>query len=105
MQEPHLLRGCPVNSFAQEVSFHDESLRESLSALFDRWIALIAQGLQAGITAGTVRAGVDPVRAATYYLAVWEGVVALAKANRRGRTFVEFAISPLAEWLETLRPV
>ena len=93
-----------MNSLAQEVSFSDPELRARLDDLFDYWISSIAAGLQAGIENGTVRADVDPVRAATYYLAVWEGFVALAKTKPEGLAFVNRSIGPLVEWLDSLRP-
>lgn len=104
MQEEHLLRGCPVNSLAQEVAFHQEQLRGELADLFERWMALIAAGLRAGVEGGTVRSGVDPDRTAAYYLSVWEGVVALAKTNRRGLDWVLWVVEPLQSHLESLRP-
>lgn len=104
VHDEHLLRGCPVNSLAQEVSFHQEALRQELAAVFDRWIELLTAGVAAGIEAGTVRADVDPREVATYYLAVWEGAVSLAKTNRRGVSFVRRAVAPMRAWLESLRP-
>jgi AcrR family transcriptional regulator len=104
MHPEHLRKGCPVNSMAQEVSFHEEQLRANLESVFDAWIAAIAAGLGAGIRNGTVREGVDCRGAATYFLAVWEGFVALAKTRRDGLAFVNRSIGPLVEWLESLRP-
>lgn len=101
--EQHLLRGCPVNSFAQEVSFHKEELREGLSQVFERWTDLIADGLRAGVARGMVQADIDPQLVATYYLAVWEGLVALAKVHRQGPAFIARALTPLLDYLESLR--
>jgi AcrR family transcriptional regulator len=103
MNPEHLRRGCPVNSLAQEVSFHDEALRNDLGGLFDQWIESIAAGLRAGIAAGVVREEIDPVKAATYFLAVWEGFVAIAKTRTAGLAFVNRSIGPLCDWLESLR--
>jgi AcrR family transcriptional regulator len=103
MHPDHLRRGCPINSLAQEVAFHDELLRHDLEALFDLWIESIAAGLQSGIDHGTVRSDVDPRRAATYFLAVWEGFVAIAKTKSRGLAFVQASIGPLLDWLDSLR--
>lgn len=103
MHPDHLRRGCPVNSLAQEVSFTEVMLRERLDDVFDFWIESIAAGLRAGIENGTVREDVDPEAAATYYLAVWEGFVALAKTKPEGLSFVNRSISPLVEWLDSLR--
>lgn len=103
MNPEHLRKGCPVNSLAQEVAFHDEVLRDDLGGLFNLWIESIAAGLRAGIESGKVRGGVDPVRAATYFLAVWEGFVAIAKTRTDGLAFVNRSVGPLIDWLESLR--
>lgn len=103
MNPEHLVLGCPVNSFAQEVSAHQDRIRAELAEVFDRWMALIADGLRAGVEAGTVRSDVDADAVAGYYLAVWEGAVALAKAKRAGPSFVQRVVAPLGEYLESLR--
>ena len=105
MNPAHLRTGCPVNTLAQEVAFDDDRLRQDLEAVFDLWIAALEAGLRAGIERGTVRADVDARAAATYFLAVWEGFVALAKTKEDGEAFVDAAIGPLIDWLDGLRSV
>lgn len=104
MNPAHLRLGCPVNSLAQEVSFHEPGLRDDLGTLFDEWIEAIARGIRAGIQRGTVSSDVDPDRVATYYLAVWEGFVSLAKTRQDGLAFIQLSVGPLVAWLESLRP-
>lgn len=99
-----LERGCPVNSLAQEVAFSNDSFREALASVFDRWIVLIATGLTAGVRNGSVRSDVDPHVAATYFLACFEGFLSLAKVNGEGPDFVSRSCAPMVAYLESLRP-
>lgn len=74
--------GCPVNNLAQEMSPIDEGFRERLSSIFERWIALIEDGLRRGQQRGHVRQDVDPKACATFILASFQGSIGLAKSAR-----------------------
>jgi TetR/AcrR family transcriptional repressor of nem operon len=74
--------GCPVNNLAQEMSPLDEGFRERLARVFDAWQEGIAAGLRAGRKRGQVRRDVDPEEAATFFVALYEGYISLAKTSR-----------------------
>ncbi len=74
--------GCPLNNLAQEVSAADDDLRARVEAVYRRWAGGIAEALDRGKRAGTVRREVDAGRAALFIVGAIEGAIGLAKTAR-----------------------
>jgi AcrR family transcriptional regulator len=77
-----LVRGCPLNNLAQELSNSDEDLRVHLRQVFDEWCSGIARGLERGQELGKVRKDIDPVATATFIVSSLEGIAGTAKSTR-----------------------
>lgn len=77
-----LVRGCPLNNLAQELSNTDEDLRLHLRKVFDEWCSGIAKGLERGQELGKVRKDIDPVATATFIVSSLEGIAGTAKSTR-----------------------
>lgn len=71
--------GCAVGSLANEVSDHDDGVREALAGIFQRWEQLLADGLRRMQAKGTLDAGADPDDLATGLLASLQGGYLLAQ--------------------------
>jgi TetR/AcrR family transcriptional regulator, transcriptional repressor for nem operon len=71
--------GCVLGSMANEVSDHNDPARETLSATFQRWERLLADGLRRMRDKGTLRADADPDRLATGLIAALQGGYLLAR--------------------------
>ncbi|BDG02973.1 TetR/AcrR family transcriptional regulator [Anaeromyxobacter oryzae] len=95
--------GCPLNNLAQEVSSLDEELRGRLEDVFARWVGALRDALARGQGAGTVRADLDPERAARFVVGAIEGAISLAKVGRDGAV-LRGSLEELAAYLGTLRP-
>jgi AcrR family transcriptional regulator len=68
-------RGCALNNLAQEMSPIDEGFRKRTARLFKDWHGAIAVALREGQKRGLVRNDVDPDEAATFLIAVYEGLL------------------------------
>lgn len=96
-------QGCPLNNLAQEMSPLDEGFRTRVDALYARWRATVAAALARGIAGGTVRASVDPARAATLVVFSQAGIWGTGKYSQDASLMTE-AGEALCDYLETLRP-
>lgn len=94
--------GCPLNNIAQEMAPVDGEFRRRIDAAYGTWVALFAGALEAGRQAGIVRAGVDPVRVATFLVSAIEGSYSLAK-GQQDLTVLQSNLGMLVEYLEGLR--
>jgi TetR/AcrR family transcriptional repressor of nem operon len=94
--------GCPLNNLAQEMSATDPGFQRRLDQLYRRWESGFADALERGQRAGTVRAGVDVVAAATFLVASIEGALGLAK-NRKDPQPLHACVEGVTRYLETLR--
>ena len=97
-----LLRGCPLNNLAQEMSPIDEGFRRRTARLFKHWRDAIARALETGQKHGAVRSNVDPNEAATFLIAAYEGYFSLAKNSQDGRV-LRSGLKNLIAFLEGLR--
>ena len=104
MPQEQLECGCPLNNLTQELANTEGAFRENLMALFDLWRTGIAEGLERGQTAGTVRPDISPEATATFFVSTIEGLMGTAKSTRN-RRLVLAAGAVLMQFLETLRPV
>jgi len=71
--------GCALGSLAAEVSDHDDEARERLSATFQRWEQLLADGLRRMQDSGKLRADADADAVATGLIAALQGGYLLAQ--------------------------
>jgi len=74
--------GCALGSMATEVADHDDEARETLSAAFQRWEQLLADGLRRMQDSGRLRADVDADNLATGLIAALQGGYLLAQTAR-----------------------
>lgn len=94
--------GCPLNNIAQEMSPLDPEFRRRIAAAYERWVALLADALEAGRRAGTVRAEVDARRTAVFLVSAIEGSYSLAK-GLGSVGVLQANLGMLVEYLEGLR--
>ena len=101
--EEVLRYGCPLSNLVQEVSALDEELRARVDGVLQGWIEAMRRSLVRGQASRTVRADVDPERAARFLVGAIEGALGLAKATR-DREVLRSAFTELSGYLESLRP-
>ena len=98
----HVVGGCSLNNFAQEMSPVDESFRKQLAGLFQDWESAIAKALQRGQARGVVRKDVDVEEVATFLVATYEGYISLAK-NSQDAAVLRSGIRNMVGYVESLR--
>jgi TetR/AcrR family transcriptional repressor of nem operon len=94
--------GCALGSMAVEVSDHDDEARETLSATFQRWEQLLADGLRRMQYSGTLSNEADADALATGLIAALQGGYLLAQTSRNVRP-MEVALDMALDHLRTLR--
>jgi TetR/AcrR family transcriptional regulator, transcriptional repressor for nem operon len=103
LEREHVVRGCPLNNLAQEMSPLDEGFRKRAAALFEEWHVAMATALRAARERGQVRADVDPDETATFVIAAYEGYISLAKCFQDADR-LRAGEQTLIRYLESLRP-
>lgn len=78
-QTGHIL-GCPFGNLATELATQDETIRQKLDALFNRFQRLIRDTLQEALDRGDA-APLDVEATANAFLAFFEGTMMLAKTH------------------------
>lgn len=71
--------GCPLMNLA--FTGFGEQMREAVDAVFAEWRTGVAGGLSRGQREGSVRADVDAVAEADFFVASLEGCIALTKSS------------------------
>jgi TetR/AcrR family transcriptional repressor of nem operon len=74
--------GCPLGNLASELSDVHEGFRQRLADSFALWRVKLADALARGQARGRLRADLDPVRAAEFFVASLEGAILLSKVAR-----------------------
>lgn len=74
--------GCPIGSLANELAGHSETHRRALTAHFDRWAALIEDGLLRIRSSGRLGSSPDPKALSTTILTAVQGGLLLTKLQR-----------------------
>lgn len=97
-----LLKGCPVNNLAQEMSALDEGFRRRLEKIYVAWRAALSAGLANAMKAGTVRKDVSPVKVAAFIVAALTGIIGTVK-NAQNEKLLREAGGGLLDYLEHLR--
>ena len=95
--------GCPLNNLAMEMSPVNEDFRKHIHRLFERWKNGIAEALEQGQTAGTVRNDIDADRVAMFILATLEGSLGMAKTAQSVELLGQ-NMEMVIHYLEGLRP-
>jgi TetR/AcrR family transcriptional regulator, transcriptional repressor for nem operon len=93
--------GCALGSMATEVSDHDDEARETLSATFQRWEQLLADGLRRMQDSGRLRPDADADALATGLIAALQGGYLLAQTARDVRP-MEIALDMALDHVRTL---
>jgi AcrR family transcriptional regulator len=79
-----MVRGCPLNNLALELSLADPDFRRAIATVFDDWRAVIAGKLRSG--AARMNAA-EAEQLATFVVAAYSGAMALAKAAQSSAPF------------------
>lgn len=94
--------GCPLNNLAQEMSPLDEGFRTRLARVFQSWQMAMAAALRKAQMQGEIRREVEPVKAAGFLLAMYEGYISLAK-NSQDPEMLKVGIENIVAWVKSLR--
>ena len=94
--------GCPLNNLAQEMSSGDETFRQTLATVYQRWTQRMADALLRGQGAGFVSPDLDCRQAATFIAATLEGSAGAVK-NARDPAILDACRTGLVHYLESLR--
>jgi TetR/AcrR family transcriptional regulator, transcriptional repressor for nem operon len=95
--------GCPLNNLAQEMSPLDEGFRTRIDRLYTAWRHDVAQALERGQRAGTVRGDADPRGVATLVVLSQMGIWGTGKSSQDPVLMTQ-AGEALCAYLEALRP-
>lgn len=102
LRQEHVEGGCPLNNLAQEMSPLDEGFRKRIARIFRDWQNAVADALREGQKHGQVRKEIDPAEAATFFIALYEGYISLAK-NAQEPAVLRSGLRATVRHLETLR--
>lgn len=97
-----VIRGCPLNNLAIELSFSDADFRSAVREVFDGWRRALAAEFADDVAQGRLRKGVDAEEAASFVVAVFEGAMSLAKCDQDKRELRACA-RQLNSYLDTLK--
>jgi len=95
--------GCPIGSLANELSAHDEILREALGLQLDEWARQIEHGLAKIKSNGNLSRDIDPRKLSLTFLTAIQGGLLLAKVSRSTHA-LEAALDQLIEFVEVQSP-
>ena len=99
---PEVRGGCPFNNLAQEMSGLDEGFRKRLAKILTDWRDTMAESFHRGQGEGTVRKNIDPEDEATFFIALYEGYISLAK-NSQDAKLLKSGKKRMIHHLESLR--
>jgi AcrR family transcriptional regulator len=74
--------GCPIGSLVAQLAETDDAARAALASSFERWRALLRDGLRSMQARGKVARDADPDRLATATLAAIQGGLLLTQTQR-----------------------
>jgi TetR/AcrR family transcriptional regulator, transcriptional repressor for nem operon len=92
--------GCPIGSLANELAETDDRARLELADAFDRWVRLLAEGLDRMVQAGALRGDADTARLAVATIASLQGGLLLAETARDADK-LEIALDAALDHLRT----
>ena len=94
--------GCPLHDLAREMSPIDPEFRGRIEEVYRLWRGAIAEALERGRAARTVRKDANARAAAIFVVASYEGIVGLARLTRDPGV-LQAASGELVSYLEDLR--
>ena len=100
--EADVVRGCPINNLAQEMSPVDAGFRVRIEQLFAQWRDAIEQALMHAQDSAMLGPDVDPQSAATFIVASLEGCIGMAK-NAQSHAILMQCGDGLIAYLRSLR--
>ncbi|NGP46814.1 TetR/AcrR family transcriptional regulator [Bacillaceae bacterium SIJ1] len=74
-----MMSGCPIGNLACEMSEHDETFRQKIQYVFDRWIGAVEEALTGMVKEGRLDANMDTKKNAQAIVAMVEGGILLMK--------------------------
>ena len=77
-------RGCPIGNLAQELGDLSPRLRERLDQALGRMATNLGRVLAEARDRGELPPGLDPIEAAGFIVAAWEGALLQMKVEKRG---------------------
>lgn len=80
MEEDDLIRGCPLNNLAQEMSAVDSTFREKIRAVMILWVDETERFLQQAKKQGYLKEGVDTRQLAVFIVMFEEGAFGMVKS-------------------------
>jgi len=98
-----LVKGCPLNNLAQEMSPLDENFRKRIEKIYGAWRDCLETAFARGIKAGNVRKGVSPRNVAAFIVAAQTGIIGTSK-NAQSEELMKRAAEAFFEYLDSLRP-
>jgi AcrR family transcriptional regulator len=98
MTDDDLVRGCPLNNLAQEMSAVDPVFREKIKAVMTVWIGETERYLKKAQDAGFLKKSADPHQIALFVVMVQEGSLGLVKSLADRNVFDSLRIA-LKEYL------
>lgn len=96
-----IMRGCPLNNLAQEMSPIDETFRGRIDVIYRQWRQSWAAALRRGQQAAMVRQDIDAEGTATFLIAALEGCIGMAK-NAQSMPLLTSCMAGLMNTLDTL---
>ena len=94
--------GCPLNNLAQEMSSADETFRQQIATVYQRWTERMADALLRGQGAGVVAPDLGCRQAAAFIAATLQGTAGAVK-NARDPAILDACRNGLVRYLESLR--
>lgn len=85
--DENLIRGCPLNNLAQEMSAVDPVFRAKVGAVIALWVDETERYLREGQMKGWIDAKADPRRLAEFIVTLQEGAFGISKVTRDRRLF------------------
>lgn len=101
MSRADVLRGCPVNNLAQEMSPVDEGFRLRVEGLFEEWRGVIETAFRRAQLSGEMYAQVEVKAAAAFVVAALEGCIGMAK-NAQSKKILLHCSEGLVDYLQSL---
>lgn len=98
MSDDNLVRGCPLNNLAQEMSAVDPVFREKVKAVMMMWIDETERYLKKARDAGYLKKNADPRQIALFVVMLQEGAFGLVKSLADRKVFESLYVS-LKEYL------
>lgn len=83
MKQNHCSGGCFVGNLAQELSDHNEKMRERISEYFNFWGQHLAGVLDRARATGYFGAELEPAKAAEAIVSAYEGALLCCKAKKQ----------------------